>query len=191
MDSPSTRPAATVRLWRGDIKSREQRVRSPAQWRRAVALRGCRARRRSDRRPDAQRELEAVAGDDFSTVPRHWLWLMAMAALSEVVAFLHDSPRAKRLHELLLPYADRCVVIEAPFCHGSASRPLGLLATTVGGFDTAAQHFEHALEFNTRIKSPLWVAHIQHDRHARPSSTSGSPLAASGGGWRDRQARPC
>ena len=116
-----------------------------------------------DRRPDAQRELEAVAGDDFSTVPRDYAWLTIMAILSEVVAFLHDSPRAKRLHELLHPYADRFIVVDAAFCLGSASRPLGLLATTVGRFDTAARHFEDALEMNGKIRSPLWVAHTQHD----------------------------
>jgi tetratricopeptide (TPR) repeat protein len=116
-----------------------------------------------DRRPDAQRELEAVAGDDLSTVPRDWAWLSTMAILSEVVAFLHDSPRAKRLHELLLPYADRFLVVDGPFCLGSASRPLGLLATTVRRFDAAARHFEDALEMNRKIRSPLWIAHTQHD----------------------------
>ena len=71
--------------------------------------------------------------------------------------------RAELLYDLLLPYADRCVVIDAPFCQGSASRPLGLLTTTMGRLDAAARHFEDALAMNTRIGSPLWVAHTQHD----------------------------
>ena len=115
-----------------------------------------------DRRPDAQRELEAVARDDFSAIPRDWFWLVTIAVLSEVAAYLDDAPRAERLHELLLPYADRCVVADSP-CLGSASRPLGLLATTIGNFNAAARHFADALELNTRIESPLWVAHTQHD----------------------------
>jgi hypothetical protein len=38
-----------------------------------------------------------------------------------------------------------------------------MLATTLTRYDDAAGHFEHALTFNTRIRSPLWVAHTQHD----------------------------
>jgi tetratricopeptide (TPR) repeat protein len=116
-----------------------------------------------DRRADARRELDALASDDFTDLPRDWVWLVSIAFLSEVAAHLDDTHRAELLYELLLPYADRCVVVDAPFCQGSASRPLGLLAATLKSFDAAARHFEHALEFNARIKSPLWVAHTQHD----------------------------
>jgi predicted ATPase len=114
------------------------------------------------RRPEARRELEALARDDFSDLPRDWLWLMSIASLSEVVAFLDDAGRAERLYELLLPYADRCLVIDGPFCQGSASRPLGLLATAIGRFDAAARHFDDALAMNAKIRSPLWVAHTRH-----------------------------
>ena len=116
-----------------------------------------------DRRQDARRELDALARDDFTDLLYDWLWLVSIATLGEVAAYLDDSRRAELLYKLLLPYAERCVVIDAPFCQGSASRPLALLATTVGSFDAAARHFEHALEFNARIKSPLWVAHTQRD----------------------------
>jgi hypothetical protein len=116
-----------------------------------------------DRRPHARRELDALAGDHFTDLPRDWLWLVSIATLAEVAAYLDDARRAELLYELLLLYADRCVVFDAAFCQGSASRPLGLLATTIGGFDAATRHFEHALEFNTRIKSPLWVAHTHHE----------------------------
>jgi DNA-binding SARP family transcriptional activator len=116
-----------------------------------------------DRRPDARQELDALARNDFTDLPRDWLWLITMAILGEVAAFLDDARRAGLLYELLLPYADRCVVVDAAFCLGSASRPLGLLATTVGSVDAAVRHFQHALEFNARIKSPLCVAHTQHD----------------------------
>jgi hypothetical protein len=54
------------------------------------------------------------------------------------------------------------VVVDASFSLGSAPRPLGLLATTMGRFDAAARHFEGALEMNARIRSPLWTAHTQH-----------------------------
>jgi eukaryotic-like serine/threonine-protein kinase len=90
--------------------------------------------------------------------------MLSIAVLSEVVAFLDDVRRAELLYQLLLPFADRCVVIDGPICClGSASRPLGLLATTMGRTGAAARHFEDALEMNSKIRSPLWVAHTQHD----------------------------
>ena len=116
-----------------------------------------------ERRTDAQRELELVARNDFSDLPRDWLWLLSVTNLSEVAAFLDAVDHAGRLYQLLLPYADLCVVIDAPFCQGSASRPLGRLATTIGWLDDAARHFETALAMNARLRSPLWVAHTQHE----------------------------
>jgi tetratricopeptide (TPR) repeat protein len=58
---------------------------------------------------------------------------------------------------------DRCVVPGGVLCQGSASRPLGLLATTMSRYEDAARHFEHALTMNTQIKAPLWTAHTQHN----------------------------
>jgi tetratricopeptide (TPR) repeat protein len=89
--------------------------------------------------------------------------MLCIAILSEVVAFLDDARRAQLLYQLLLPFAYRCLVIDGPTCLGSASRPLGLLATTMGRMDAAARHFEDALEMNSKIRSPLWVAHTQYD----------------------------
>jgi tetratricopeptide (TPR) repeat protein len=116
-----------------------------------------------ERTAQARQELEALADADFCDLPRDVNWLPSLSALSEVVVFVGDVPRAHALHTLLSPYADRCVVIGALLCQGSASRPLGLLATTLSRLDDAARHFEHALTMNTRIRSPLWIAHTQHD----------------------------
>jgi class 3 adenylate cyclase len=116
-----------------------------------------------DRASDARRELEALARHDFADLPRDYLWLMCIDDLCEAVALLGDARRAQPLYQLLLPFADRCIVLDAPICVGSASRPLGLLAATMGRFDAAARHFEDALKMNATIRSWLWVAHTQHD----------------------------
>jgi tetratricopeptide (TPR) repeat protein len=116
-----------------------------------------------DRRRDARRELEGLARHDFADLPRDAMWLLSIATLSEVVAFLDDARRAELLYRLIMPFADRCVVVDATVSLGAASGPLGLLATTMGCIDAAARHFEDALEMNARIRSPLWVAHTQHD----------------------------
>jgi DNA-binding SARP family transcriptional activator len=111
----------------------------------------------------ARRELETLARADFEDLPRDPFWLAGLSMLCDVVAFLGDAPRAQRLYQLLLPYADRCAVIPASPCQGSVSRPLGLLATTLSRFEDAARHFEHALAVNAKLRSPLWVARTQHD----------------------------
>jgi tetratricopeptide (TPR) repeat protein len=116
-----------------------------------------------DRRHDARRELEALARHDFTDLPRDYTWLVCIDDLCEAVALLGDTRRAEPLYRLLLPFADRCIVVDGPICVGSASRPLGLLAGTMGRFNAAARHFDDALEMNTKIRSWLWVAHTQHD----------------------------
>jgi tetratricopeptide (TPR) repeat protein len=114
-------------------------------------------------RAQARRELEALARDDFEDIPRDASWLSNLSSLSEVTVFLSDATRAQLLYKLLLPYANRCVVAGAVLCQGSASRPLGLLATTLSRFDDAQRHFEQALKMNAQIRSPPWIAYTQHD----------------------------
>ena len=122
----------------------------------------------------ARQALEAVARADFANIARDTFWLSNLSGLCEVVVFLGDAPRAQLLYDLLLPYADRCVVIFALLSQGSASRPLGLLATMLSRFEDATRHFEQALSMNAQIRSPLWTAHTQHD-YARMLLARGQP----------------
>jgi DNA-binding SARP family transcriptional activator len=115
-----------------------------------------------ERRTAAHHELEALAQGDFRDLPRDTFWLSNLSALGEVVVFLDDAPRAQLLYELLLPYADRCVVTFVGLCQGSVYRPLGLLTTTLSRYDDAERHFQQAIKINTQIRSPLWIAHSEH-----------------------------
>ena len=122
---------------------------------------------------EARRELDSLAQSDFADIPRDLPWLTNIAIVSDVVALLDDARRAELLYEQLVPFADRYVVRGA-VCLGSVSRPLGLLATTMGRFDTSTRHFQDALQMNAKVRSPLWIAHTQHDyartllRHDQP-----------------------
>ncbi len=116
-----------------------------------------------ERREQARQELEELTYADLEDVPRDGFWLTNLCALSEVVFFLRDRPRAQLLSKLLLPYASRCVSAGAAICQGSTSRPLGGLATTLARYDEAEHHFKHALKMNAQIRSPLWIAYTQHD----------------------------
>jgi hypothetical protein len=46
-------------------------------------------------------------------------------------------------------------------CYGAASRYLGMLAATLGEFDRAEAHFEHALDMNARIGARPWLGHTK------------------------------
>ena len=130
-----------------------------AGWRCAVAL----IYAQLGRREQAQREVDALAHDDFGDIRRDAYWLSNLGGLSEIVFLLGDAPRARLLYELLSPYAERCAVIFGFLCQGSVAHPLGLLATVLARHDDATQHFEHALAVNTHLRSPRLTAHTQHD----------------------------
>ena len=63
-----------------------------------------------------------------------------MTMLSETSVALGDTPRAARLYELLLPYADRNVTANTAIaCFGSVSYFLGRLATLMSRWEDAAR----------------------------------------------------
>jgi DNA-binding SARP family transcriptional activator/tetratricopeptide (TPR) repeat protein len=130
-----------------------------ADWRIALAY----IHARLGRTAEARQALDALAHADLSDLLRDASWLPNLAMLSEVAVLVGDVPRARQLYTLLSPYAGRCVVNFALLCQGSAARPLGLLATTLSRYDDAERHFDRALATNTRIGSPLWMAHTRHD----------------------------
>jgi predicted ATPase/class 3 adenylate cyclase len=117
-----------------------------------------------DREVEARDEFERLAAKDFADLPRDWMWMACVTNLAETCAFLHDAQRAATLYELLLPYAERTVVVVyAHACYGSASRHLGLLAATMGRWEEAARHFEYAIEMNMALEARPYLAHTQED----------------------------
>jgi hypothetical protein len=119
-------------------------------WRVAVAARHA----VSGQTEEARRDLESLAANDFSDVPRNMMWMHHMSRLSDLVIVLGDAGRAVILYDLLLPYRDRCVVIGSIHNNrGPVSRWLGGLASILSRYDEAERHFEHALEMNARIRS--------------------------------------
>jgi predicted ATPase/DNA-binding SARP family transcriptional activator len=123
-------------------------------------------------RDRAGRELELIG--DLSSLPRDTFWLLSITRFGTVASLLDDHSRSRRAYELLLPHANICLVLPAVGCEGSMSRPLGMLATTLGRYDDAELHFERALEMNTTIRSPLWTAHTQYE-YARMLRLRGRP----------------
>jgi class 3 adenylate cyclase/tetratricopeptide (TPR) repeat protein len=124
---------------------------------------------------DARREFEPLASDDFAAIAADSTWINCMAMLAEVCCALGDAARAQMLYARLRPLA-HCNVISAPTvaCYGIVARHLGMLATTMGQWDEAEKHFEHALEANARQGGVPWVAHTQY-QYARMLRTRGRP----------------
>jgi class 3 adenylate cyclase/ATP/maltotriose-dependent transcriptional regulator MalT len=112
----------------------------------------------------ARAEFEQLAANDFSGIARDGLWSTCIAYLAEVCAYLGDALRANTLYRLLLPYADRNIVVaDGVACFGSASRYLGMLGTIMARWEDAERHFEHAMAMNARMGARPWLAHTQHD----------------------------
>ncbi|ANL10286.1 adenylate/guanylate cyclase protein [Rhizobium sp. N113] len=127
-------------------------------------------------REAAQRRLSELARTGFS-LPLDGKRSASLSFLTEVAAGLGDADAAQTLYRLMLDYKEMTVTIGmATVCFGAASRYLGVLASALGEFDSAPDHFEHALEMNSAIGSRPWLAHTQAD-YADLLMKVGSPAA--------------
>jgi tetratricopeptide (TPR) repeat protein len=100
-----------------------------------------------------------------------------MTLLADACAFLDDTERAALLYEQLERYGHRMVVGPIEIALGSAARPLGKLAATLGRPEQAARWFEHAAAENERAGATPWAAHARLD-HARLLLAQGKHAAA-------------
>ena len=129
-------------------------------WRATFAVLLC----ETGRQNEAREQVERLAAGDFAGLPRNHLYLYHLAALAIACSALDDRPRAAGLYELLLPYADRNVLVaRLPLgTLGSASHYLGLLAATTGRRDDAVAHFRTAMAAHERMgAAPL----LERSRH--------------------------
>ena len=84
--------------------------------------------------PRCRTAFEALTADDFAPIPFDDTWVLTMGLLGHACAFLRDTQRAAILHERLAPYAHRNQVAPLEASLGSAARPLGELAATLGDY---------------------------------------------------------
>ncbi|HEX9375479.1 MAG TPA: AAA family ATPase [Actinomycetota bacterium] len=112
------------------------------------------------REAQARTDFEAVARDGFAGVPRDVTWLSALVDAAHACHLLDDRDRAGVLYGMLLPFADRHVVIgPAAAVLGPVSLFLGVLATTLERWEDAEVHFVHAEEEDRRTGNRPFEAH--------------------------------
>jgi tetratricopeptide (TPR) repeat protein len=116
------------------------------------------------REEQARKEFESLAANDFTYQTRNWLMPIILMCLGENATSLGDASRASRLYELLIACDDRLIVMgtNGP-CFGAKAHWLGMLASTMKKWDDAVEHFEDAIETNTRIGARPYHARSQHE----------------------------
>ncbi len=88
-----------------------------------------------------------------------------VAMLAQASAAVGETGLAETLGTYLVPQANHAVTVNgSPACMGSASRYLGLLASTMGRFEEANRHFDAADAFNERLGAGPLLAHTKVDR---------------------------
>jgi len=127
--------------------------------------------------PRCRTAFEALTADDFATIPFDDMWVLTMGLLGHACAFLRDSQRAAVIHERLAPYAHRNQVGPLEASLGSAARPLGELAATLGDIDLAAGWFQRAADADDYLGAAPWAAHARR-AHGAMLLTAGQTAAA-------------
>jgi class 3 adenylate cyclase len=131
----------------------------------------------SGRVAEARREFERFASRDFADLPRDNLWLAGLVFLTEACARLQDERAAAVLERLLLPFADRNIVIPAGASFGPVARYLGLLAATRGAVDDARERFAAARQAAVRMSARPMIAQLCVDE-ARLLAATGAGESA-------------
>jgi DNA-binding CsgD family transcriptional regulator/tetratricopeptide (TPR) repeat protein len=112
---------------------------------------------------EARRELTQLADDGLDAF-RESLWLASLTYLTDACAALRDEATAAIVYPELEPFAGANVMIgHLVGCYGAADRYLGMLATTLGEWERAEQHFERAMELNRQMGSATWLAHTAYE----------------------------
>ncbi|MBV9534374.1 MAG: AAA family ATPase, partial [Solirubrobacterales bacterium] len=111
---------------------------------------------------EAQRELDRIAHEGLDAL-RESLWLASLTYLSDACAALGDGGVAAMIYPELLPLTGTNVMIgHLVVCYGAADRYLGMLACTLGDWESAEEHFERAIELNQEMGARTWLAHTEY-----------------------------
>jgi DNA-binding SARP family transcriptional activator len=156
---------AVLRWWQGRLGELEEHIRGAGRYIAAAASLPQLLLGRGDDRL-AAKELRALTPDGVEALLERDLIggarLQALGMLGEVAAELGDEDRSAECYELLLPYADRCIVVHPGLTVLShATHVLAVLAAALGQRQEATWWFEAATAHGRRMGAPGLVARTQ------------------------------
>jgi predicted ATPase/DNA-binding winged helix-turn-helix (wHTH) protein len=114
-----------------------------------------------DRRDAARRMLARILASEAERQLRHPVRRPLLSTMAQVCALLGDTASAEQLYRVLLPDARRHLYLQAFVYLGPVEYYLGLLASTCGQTQRAAQHFEQALAES--VPSSVMAAYMQYE----------------------------
>ncbi len=113
---------------------------------------------------DGTQIFDSFAELGFDNIPLDETWAIAVQMLINTCCNIGNSVRAEQLYELSLPgKMHHTIVGYGVMSWGSRARELGNLASLMGRFEEAGEHFELAIAQNRKTGAAPWVAHSQFD----------------------------
>lgn len=107
----------------------------------------------------AERILNEMAETGFALTPGA-MYSTTLSYLADICVAVNHEDHAKTIYDLLAPYERLTITAGATtVCIGAAARRLGSLAALMGDWDTSEKMFETAIEIDTDMKAPPWIAH--------------------------------
>lgn len=111
---------------------------------------------------EASAEIDRLAPERFSAIPRDGNWLVALSLLSEACAAVGAARAAEELYAVLCPHAGHHVMVGAGAAYfGLAAHHAGVNAATAGRLDDARRHLGEAVSLYERIGARTWLARSQ------------------------------
>lgn len=116
---------------------------------------------RLGRTDEARSAFDVFSTSKFSALPFDMEWLLAMSFLTDTCVTLDDPNSARHLYRLLTPYASYAAADYPEGFRGPVFQYLGALATSLGNWQDAREHFENAIAMNEQMNTRPWLARAQ------------------------------
>src|SRR5207247_895230 len=97
----------------------------------------------------------------IENLQRDAAWLPSLTVLADAAARRRDTAAAAIAYELLVPFASLTNAVSGPLARGPVAHYLGALATALGNYTEAAEHFTTAVSLSERQEAPFFVARAQ------------------------------
>lgn len=107
----------------------------------------------------AERILNELAETGFE-LSHDAMYSTTLSYLADICVSIGHLGHVQTIYDMLAPYEHLTITAGATtVCTGAGARRLGSLAALMGDWDTAEKMFETAIEVDTDMKAPPWIAH--------------------------------